>query len=229
MKRKVKQKARSPKRLDTDKLYQRIGEFVVCFQWIESKFREIGWLILDPMKKEWPPMSLRNLSNKDLLDKVESLFVNLVGGLDVEDRDERIRDFKEIVAGCHELRQYRNNLLHSAFFEVKGGGEVLGMLRSNPKVKTNPSTGDVLFDEEALTDKAVSKHLRKLGDLAFPLGQHYLQLIHWSPFDSSPKRIIVPIHLEDLRRFIGDSKTAPRPSRKLNGQSSAKPVEDEDT
>jgi len=182
-------------RLNTDKLYQRIGEFVVCFQWIENKFREIGWLILDPMRKQWPPMSFRDLSNKDLLDQVESLFVRLVGGLDVEDREERIQDFKAIVAGCHELRQYRNNLLHSAFIELKGGGEVLGILRSNPKVKTDPATGDVLFDQEALTEDAISKQLRKLGELAFPLGQHYLELIHWSPFDSSPKRINVPIRL----------------------------------
>jgi hypothetical protein len=228
MKRKSKRKPRSPKRLNTDKLYQRIGEFVVCFQWIESKFREIGWLILDPMKKEWPPMSLRSLSNKELIDKVESLFVDLIARLDVEDRHERIKDFKEIVAGCHELRQYRNTLLHSAFYEVKGGGEVLGMLRSNPKVKTDPTKGDVLFDEEALTDKAVSNHLRKLGQLAFPLGQHYLQLVHWSPFDSSPKRIIVPIHLEDLRRSVRDLKTPARPSSKQNGQGSAKPLDDRD-
>jgi hypothetical protein len=220
---KAKQKARSPKRLNTDKLYQRIGEFVVCFLWIESKFREIGWLILDPMRKEWPPMTLRDLSNKQLIDKVEGLFVNLVGGLDVEDRDERIKDFQQIVDGCHELRQYRNNLLHSAFFEVKGGGEVLGMLRSNPKVKADATTGDVHFDEEALTDEAVSKHLRKLGDLAFPLGQHYLQLIHWSPFDSSRKRIIVPIHLEDLRRLVCDSKDTLRSSSELKSQHSAKP------
>jgi hypothetical protein len=192
----MKQTTRSTGRpLNTDKLYQRIGEFVVCFQWIENKFREIGWLILDPMRKQSPPMSLRDLSNKEVIDKVESLFVNLVARLDVEDREERIRDFKAIVAGCHELRQYRNNLLHSAFIELKGGGEVFGILRSNPKVKTDPATGDVLFDQEALTDEAISKRLRKLGELAFPLGQHYLQLIHWSPFESSPKRISVPIHL----------------------------------
>jgi len=181
--------------LNTDRVYQRIGEFVVCFQWIEDKFRQIGWLILDPMRKEWPPMSLRNLSNKEPIEKVESLFVNLVGGLDVADRDERIQDFKTIVAGCHALRQYRNNLLHSAYIGLKGGGEVLGILRSNPKVKNDPATGAKLFDEEAVTDEAISKHLQKLGELALPLGQHYLQLIHWSPFDSSPKRITVPIRL----------------------------------
>jgi hypothetical protein len=78
MKRNTKREIRSMEPLNTDRVYQRIGEFVVCFQWIEDKFRQIGWLILDPMRKEWPPMSLRNLSNKELIEKVESLFVNLV-------------------------------------------------------------------------------------------------------------------------------------------------------
>lgn len=195
MKRKTKQTHPRAEPLDTDKLYQRIGEFVVGFQWIEDKFRQIGWLILDPMRKEWPPRSLRNLSNKELIDKVEAMFVNLVGGLDVEDRDERIQDFQTIVAGCHKLREYRNSLLHSAYIELKGGGEVLGILRSNPKIKTDPATGDKLFDEEDLTGEAIEKHLRKIAELGVPLGQHYLQLIHWSPFGSSRKRITVPIRL----------------------------------
>jgi hypothetical protein len=174
-------------------VYQRIGEFVVGFHWIEDKFRQIGWLILDPMRNEWPPMSLRNLSNKELIDKVEAMFVNLVGGLDIEDRDERIHDFRAIVAGCHKLREYRNSLLHSAYIELKGGGEVLGILRSNPKVKADAATGDMVFDEEDLTGEAIDKRLKTIAELGVPLGQHYLQLIHWSPFDSTPKRINVPI------------------------------------
>lgn len=35
--------------------YKAIGEFVVVFQWAESKYREIGWFILDPEQIEWPP------------------------------------------------------------------------------------------------------------------------------------------------------------------------------
>ena len=37
---------------NTDRIYQLIGEYVVCFQWIEHKLREIGWLILDPRQAE---------------------------------------------------------------------------------------------------------------------------------------------------------------------------------
>jgi hypothetical protein len=175
------------KSLNTDKIYQRIGEFVVCYQWLENKVREIGWLILDPWRKEWPPKQLRKESSEELFRKVESLFVDLMNRLDVPDKDERITDFKSIVAGCHAMRQYRNNLLHSAFIELKAGGKVMGILRSNPKIKIDPTSGEVLFDQEALTAKAITKKLHELGELAFPLGQHYVQLIHWSPFESRPK------------------------------------------
>jgi hypothetical protein len=173
--------------VNTDKIYQRIGEFVVCYQWLENKYREIGWLILDPCRKEWPPKQLRNESSEELIGKVESLFIDLMSRLDVPDKDERIADFKSIVAGSHAMRQYRNNLLHSAFIELKAGGEVMGILRSNPKIKIDPKSGEVLFDQEALTVKAINNKVKELGKLAFPLGQHYIQLIHWAPFDTRPK------------------------------------------
>jgi hypothetical protein len=38
-----------------DKIYQRIGEFVVCFQWLEDLIRQIGWLVIDPGV---PPLTL---------------------------------------------------------------------------------------------------------------------------------------------------------------------------
>lgn len=102
---KRKTKTRITATPDTAKIYQRIGEFVVCFQWIEDRFRQIGWLILDPTRKERSPMSLRNLNNEKLIKRVESLFVDLVGRLDVQDREDRIQDFKAIVAGLQDVPQ----------------------------------------------------------------------------------------------------------------------------
>lgn len=55
---------------------QRIGEFVVCFQGVENRLREIGWLMLDPGRTQWPPTSLRNLTNEKLVDRVYALFVD---------------------------------------------------------------------------------------------------------------------------------------------------------
>jgi hypothetical protein len=173
--------------VDTDKIYQRIGEFVVCYQWLEHKFREIGWLILDPWRKEWPPKQLRKESSEELIGKVESLFVDVMSRLDVPDKGERIQTFQAIVAGSHAMRKYRNNLLHSAFIELKAGGEIMAIVRSNPKIKIDPTSGDPIFDEEALTEGAIGKKLEELGKLAFSLSMHYKQLIFWVPFDSRPQ------------------------------------------
>ena len=56
------------------KIYQRIGEFVVCFQWLENLIRQIGWL-LDPLRKTWPPGAFRTASTAILFSKVEKLFL----------------------------------------------------------------------------------------------------------------------------------------------------------
>lgn len=47
---------------EIDKAYRSISQFVVTFQWIENKYREIGWFIIDPERKNWPP---RGASHRD--------------------------------------------------------------------------------------------------------------------------------------------------------------------
>jgi hypothetical protein len=124
---------------------------------------------IPPLFASSATMLPRKLQHEDLIDKVETLFTEVIRRLDVPDQDERIRDFKSIVAGCHAMRKYRNNLLHSAFIELKAGGEIVGIVRSNPKSKTDPTSGDPIFDEEALTEEAIGKKLQELGRLAYPL------------------------------------------------------------
>jgi hypothetical protein len=60
--------------MDQDKIYQRIGEFVVCFQFLESQFRQIGWFILDPKRQKWPPTELRKESSSQLAERVNDLY-----------------------------------------------------------------------------------------------------------------------------------------------------------
>jgi hypothetical protein len=169
--------------VNIDKIYQRIGEFVVSFQWLENRVREIGWLILDPHRHEWPPKALRDESNYQLINRVESLYVDLVDGLEIEDSKERKEDFGSIAAACHAMRRYRNNLLHSAFVELKASGGVLGILRSNPELKIDQETGELLFDQEVLSEDAILGEMKRLAELAIALNAHYMQLIHWAPFD----------------------------------------------
>ncbi len=168
---------------DEQKTYQRIGEFAISFQWIENKLREIGWFILDPVRSEWPPKSLRNLTNEKLINKIHELFIealpkcSLFAALETE--------FKESMGSCvetlHQLRRDRNRILHSAFIELKAGGEVHGLVRSNPGLGVDEETGETLFDQEYLTPDSFDREMKKMGEAVLFLNRAYTQLIHRYP------------------------------------------------
>lgn len=164
-------------------IYQRVGEFVISFQWTENKLREIGWFILDPQREEWPPVVLRNLTTADLIDRVHRLFVvalpkcQLPSQLEADFRD----SFTSTVNVLHELRRDRNRILHSTFIELKASGEVQGLLRSNPTIQVDEETGESLFDHEILTPESFAKKMKVMANTALFLNRVHLQLIHAYP------------------------------------------------
>lgn len=166
-----------------ERVYQRIGEFAVSFQWIENKLREIGWFVLDPERSQWPPADLRNLTNEKLIDKVHQLFVQALPKCKLPSELEA--DFKDSFASSvkvlHQLRRDRNRILHSAFIELKAGGEVQGLLRSNPKIQVDEETGETIFDQELLTAESLSREMKTMADVAVFLNRAYMQLIHRYP------------------------------------------------
>lgn len=166
-----------------DRLYQRIGEFVVSFQWLENQLRQIGWVILDPHRREWPPLALRDETNAKLIKKVEKLYVELMDSIGTEYSAAQKKAFKDLALSCHAIRDYRNNLLHSAFIEIKAGGELIDLLRSNPEIEFNPQSGEMIFDQEILTEESIDEQMKKLAVLIFQIDSHHVQLLHWAPFD----------------------------------------------
>lgn len=168
---------------DEARTYQRIGEFAVSFQWIENKLREIGWFVLDPHRSQWPPTDLRNLTNEQLVDKVHQLFSDalprckLPPDLEAEFKD----SFAAAVEELHKLRRARNRILHSAFIELKAGGEVVGLMRSDSRLQVDEETGGALLDRELLTAESFTKEMKQMADLAVFFGRAYLQLIHRYP------------------------------------------------
>jgi hypothetical protein len=169
--------------MDEAKTYQRIGEFVVCFQSIESRIREIGWFILDPGRKDWPPKLLRSDTNASLFSKVEGLFLQALPKCDLgPELEEDFRaSFVESGARFQNLRRARNRILHSAFIELKAGGEVQGLLRSNPKISVDPETGETLFDQDFLSENSFQNEFREMADLIVFFNRCYTQLIHRFP------------------------------------------------
>ncbi|MFN3492991.1 MAG: hypothetical protein ACK40L_00630 [Hydrogenophaga sp.] len=168
---------------DEGLVYQRIGEFTVTFQWLENKLLEIGWFILDPDRKDWPPKGLRSLTNEKLIDKVHELYIQALPRCTLPAELEN--DFRTSFATCaqelHQLRRARNRILHSAFIELKAGREVVGLMRSNPRLNIDEETGGVLYDQEMLTLESFAEEMFKMAEAAMFLGRAYLQLIHRYP------------------------------------------------
>lgn len=164
-------------------VYQRIGEFTVSFQWLEHKLREIGWFIVDPDRKNWPPKDFRNLTNEKLIDRIHELFNQALPRCKLDATLEA--DFRTSFASCveqlHQLRRDRNRILHSAFIELKAGGEVRGLMRTNPRLEVDEESGEVLYDQELLTPASFAQETRKMAEAAVFLGRAYLQLIHRYP------------------------------------------------
>ena len=172
--------------MDENKIYQRVGEFVVSFQWIENRIREIGWLILDPSRKKWPPKDLRDETTHDLFKKVEELFLNALPKcqLGPELEEDFRTSFAANAARFHKLRKSRNKILHSAYIELKAGGELRGLLRSNPQLTTDSETGELLFEQEILSKRSFEHEFREMAELAVFFNRCYIQLIHRLPVNN---------------------------------------------
>lgn len=164
-------------------VYQRIGEFTVSFQLLANKLREIGWYLIDPDRSHWPPKGLRSLTNERLVDRVYELFLEALPQFKLAPELEA--NFRSSSALCvkdlHQLRRHRNLILHSAFIELQSGGEVVGLMRSNPKLGFDEETGELLYDHELLTPESFTAAMRKMGDTATFLARAHLQLVHRYP------------------------------------------------
>lgn len=165
--------------MDEDGIYKRIGEFVVCFQFVENKIREIGQYILDPARKVWPPEVLRKEPSKSLASKVAKLYEDNIHRCDLPpDYENELRiEFRTLIKRFHELRRARNRFIHSAYIELRAGGEVQALVRSNLNPVMDPETGIESRDQEILSPRSFQKEMEVMGDLAWHFGQHYLQLI----------------------------------------------------
>ena len=163
--------------------YQRIGEFTVTFQWFENKLREIGWFILDPSRSNWPPTYLRNLSSEKLIDLVHGLFIQALPKCQLlqEWESDFKKSFDSSAKLLHQLLRDRNRVLHSVFIELRAGGEVQGILRSNSKIQVDEDSGEVLFDQEDLRGESFAKEMAMRAEFALFLNRAYRQLIHRYP------------------------------------------------
>lgn len=165
-----------------DDTHKALGEFVIVFQAIENLYRQIGWFILDPERKEWPPTALRKETNHDLINKVTDLFVGLTDTYAFANGAEKAQDMEELRAHFHALRKYRNQLLHSTYIGLEGGDELLGYIRSDREIGVDSETGELIFDTEVFSADVIHTKMRQYGDFVLRLNLLHVQLLHWTPF-----------------------------------------------
>ncbi len=122
-----------------------------------------------------------------MINKVTDLFHELVDTHSFPNGNERSADMEELRTTFHELRKHRNALLHSSYIELNAGGDLLGYIRSNPRISVDPESGEIIQDMEALTEDIVKAKMVESAHAAFRLSQNHVQLIHWSPFSRYPK------------------------------------------
>jgi hypothetical protein len=167
--------------MNTDKIYQRIGELVVGFQFLEDLYRQIGWFLLDPRRAVWPPTGLRTERTEQLVKEVSALYEAALPTLQFEHETEVRASFREIAARFHLLRRLRNRVLHSAYVEIKSGGELVALLRSDIRGVGDEKTLKVLPDQEVLSDTSFDNLMNELGAIAVELQVHYKQLLMRMP------------------------------------------------
>ena len=118
--------------------------------------------------------------NAALFSKVEKLLLKALPKCDLgPELEEDFRtSFVESAARFHNLRRARNRILHSAFIELKAGGEVQGLLRSNSQISVDPETGEALFDQDFLSENSFQNEFREMAELIMFFNRCYTQLIH---------------------------------------------------
>jgi hypothetical protein len=138
---------------------------------------------LDPDRKHWPPTALRNENTATLFDKVAKLFMDALPlcRLDPQLENDFRSLFEKLAPRFTALRRARNKILHSAYIELKAGDELHGLVRSDPQLTIDPETGELLFDQEALSENSFQFEMAEMARMALLLNRCYLQLIHRLP------------------------------------------------
>jgi len=169
-------------------LYQSIGRFVIAFQQLENTYREIGWYVLDPERKNWPPMELRRETNSELIDKVTELLEGLIRAGTFANGESWLPKIRYLRENFHELRKYRNKLLHSGFIPIATKDEVFAFYTADAKLTIDPDTGQMTNGLGQVTAKQVDDKIVEYGQPIIQLYFLKAQVIHWLPHIAAVRR-----------------------------------------
>jgi hypothetical protein len=185
------EEANAPKEakpLDEDAIYRQLGRFVVTFQVLENQLVQLAGFALDPARAGFQARlgpdraGRRRLVDELWFGELVDETRRAVGDFLDQHRGEE-PEFREqlevLLDRCREIARYRNKLIHSAYVFLEGGGELVGIMRSN--LIAGAGDHEVDLDQEMLTEESFEAEMAEVAEVAFEIGQCRLQLIHWYP------------------------------------------------
>jgi hypothetical protein len=166
--------------VNPDTIYQKLGELVVSFQWLENLLHQIAWILIDPDWKDDPRKKTADFWFRRLLDFVSERYIAYINTHEIPDAERDKKKFQELIKRCGMIADDRNRIVHSTFVELKAGGELQGLLRSKIKVEIDADRDKTLvFDQERLNEKSFERAMVEIAQVGFDLGLAHRQLIQW--------------------------------------------------
>ena len=165
--------------MNESKIYEELGKYIVCFQWMENKLKQIGWQLRTP---EEPFASRAYFSTKwfkNTVIEVKDLFAKFLDDRNIQDKESHVETFNKTMDECLSVADARNRLIHSTYVFFESGNEVLGMMRSKLE-KDIEDQNRVTFDQQDLSESSFNQPLRELAEVSFDLSHWHVQIIHWS-------------------------------------------------
>ena len=146
------------RRMKKDKLYQRIGELTIQYATLEHRLQQLLELLMGEENFLIGPLFIHNLSLSGLLRKIR-----IVAQYRVREDDPILRDLQRVLKAIDAVREERNLLIHGDW-QIKDTDSFPIKVRD---FRMRYVEGDYQeFTETALTEKKVTRHVRRLKGLA---------------------------------------------------------------
>lgn len=165
--------------MNESKIYQELGKYIVCFQWMENQLKQIGWHLRTPEDPFASRAYFSNMWFKTTVEKIKDQFSIFLHNRNIDNIQSNIDGFNKTLDQCLSVAYTRNQLIHSTYVFCESYGEVLGMMRSKLG-KDIEDHNRVTFDQQDLSENSFDQPLKELAEVCFDLGHLYVQIIHWS-------------------------------------------------
>jgi len=169
---------RVPRDFNPERVYRRLGEFIVALQWFEDTLLDMITKLVAPERFFAARAAFLSMRFAEKIRVAEHMFLQVVEELGREGDSlaaQWSETFREICNRLTKLNEQRNKVVHSSYVELMAGGALKGIVLAKERIKR----GAALHDYSDPIDELDSA-LRGAGALALELSRAATQVTHWA-------------------------------------------------